>query len=73
VKNAAVMPLSRNDGFTAVDVGGAGDTDTSVDNDETVDDTAYWRPVFDDGVEASEINQNQPAWAKLRSALTRPL
>jgi len=36
VKNAAVMPLSRNDCVTAVDVGGAGDTDTSVDNDETV-------------------------------------
>lgn len=50
--------VCRNDGVTAVvDIGGACDNGIPVDYDKMVDDTACWRPLVDDGVKASEINQ----------------
>jgi len=51
--------LSRTDvDAAAVRAGEANDTITFVENDERVDDTTYWRPVVDDGVEASELKSD---------------
>lgn len=49
--------LSQNDDDTAGRVDEVCDSGTSVKSGELVDDTRHWRPMVDDGVEASERNQ----------------
>lgn len=50
--------LSHNNDDTAARVCEVCDNGTSVENGEFGDDTAYLRSVVDDGVEASQRNQN---------------
>ncbi|XP_060881765.1 uncharacterized protein LOC132953272 [Metopolophium dirhodum] len=53
-ENVVTERLCENDNDAVARVCEVYDRGTSVENGESVDDTAYWRPVVDDGVEALE-------------------